>query len=275
MARDIWSMDEYIVVADLYLRRGRSSGVGDPEVVELSDLTGRSPASISRRLGNFDGTDRPGRGLKPVTGDALAMFVSMRADTEMRLGLVDDARRRLESGRTPFRPVAGQASPRFVDPEAFVADNIDFLTPAAARRIIRAEARLVERYRAWLDPRHTRLKSVLIPASGRVLRADLYDTQLGLLIEAKGAVRREHIRLAVGQLIDYRRYLDPAPGLAVLLPQKPPGDLLGLPLSVGIDVIWADEHDRFVGTAGGTDRSGEPADALGQDGRTLVVHSPG
>ena len=89
--RDIWSLDEYVVVADLYLRRGRSSGVRDPEVVELARLTGRSPAAISRRLGNFDGTVRPGRGLKPVVGEALEVFTRMRSDEGSRRHAVEEA----------------------------------------------------------------------------------------------------------------------------------------------------------------------------------------
>jgi hypothetical protein len=57
-----WSLDEYVVVGQLWLNRGRSVGVGDSEVKALAALLGRSPASISRRVGNFAGTDNPGSG---------------------------------------------------------------------------------------------------------------------------------------------------------------------------------------------------------------------
>ena len=81
------SMSTYIVVADLYLRRGRSSGVRDPEVVGLAQLIGRTPASVSRRLGNFDGTARAGMGLKPVTGEALSTFNQIRDNPAERVRL--------------------------------------------------------------------------------------------------------------------------------------------------------------------------------------------
>jgi hypothetical protein len=35
------------------------------------------------------------------------------------------------------------------------------------------------------------------------LYSDLYDSQLRLIIEAKGTVTRDAIRMAVGQLLDY------------------------------------------------------------------------
>lgn len=82
------------------------------------------------------------------------------------------------------------------------------------------------------------------------LRADLYDTRLQVLIEAKGATTRLCIRLAVGQLVDYRRYLSPRPRLAMLLPVAPPEDLAAIPHEVGIGLIWA-VGDDFEGSIGG------------------------
>lgn len=44
---------------------------------------------------------------------------------------------------------------------------------------------------------------------------DLYDKTRNNLIEAKGAGARGEIRMAVGQLADYSRFLTPTPCLAV------------------------------------------------------------
>ena len=102
-----WSLDEYVVVADLYLRRKRSSNARDPEVLELAGLTGRSPASISRQLGNFHGSQNKGVGLKPVVGAALQLFRAMSDDDNVRQRLVGGARERLSSMQSPTqRPIS-------------------------------------------------------------------------------------------------------------------------------------------------------------------------
>lgn len=248
--RNLWSLDEYIVVADLYLRRGRSSGVRDPEVVELACLTGRSPASISRRLGNFDGTVRSGMGLKPVVGEALATFQSMQADETFRRRVVLVARERLRqlSEAGPGGPFG--IGPRLVNPEALEVEESEVAPSPVTRQMIRAEALLVRRYCLWLDPAGTRLRGLVIPTTDHPLRADLYDTHLGVLIEAKADAKRESVRYAIGQLLDYRRYLDPQPGLAILLPSPLSADLVALPEQVRAGVIWP-QADSFVDSAGG------------------------
>ena len=248
--RDLWSLDEYVVVADLYLRRGRSSGVHDREVLALAELTGRTPASISRRLGNFEGTQHPGRGLKPVTREALATFRAMAADAAVRERMVRDAIPRLTSGPQKVPDAPGRLGPRLVQPEEMTTDTIEVQTAAIVRRMMRAEAALVRRYRAWLDPLGIRLRAWSIPVAGETLRTDLYDTRLHLLIEAKAAATRNLLRQAVGQLVDYRRYLSPPPRLAVLLPEEPTPDLAALPPEVDIGIIWV-VRDRFEDSAGG------------------------
>jgi len=248
--RNLWSLDEYIVVADLYLRRGRSSGVGDPEVVELAQLTGRSTASISRRLGNFDGTVRPGMGLKPVIGEPLATFQSMQADEAFRSRIVTEARERLRALSHNNVPGPWGLGPQLVDPEAFEVEETEVTPSSATRQMIRAETLLVRRYRDWLDPSSTRLRGLIIPIGGHVLRADLYDTQLDVLIEAKSDISRKSVRYAIGQLFDYRRYLDPRPTLAILLPCELDADLVALPGEAGVHVIWS-AGVHFTDSAGG------------------------
>jgi len=243
MRGDLWSLDEYIVVADLYLRRRRSSGTSDPEVIKLAELTGRSPASISRRLGNFDGTARPGNGLKPVGGEARQAFEQMQASGDVRARMTSAAMRRLRE-RTGQIAI-DQDGPHLVSPESHTGDPIEVCTAAQVRQAQQVESELVRRYRYWLDPAGTRLRGMLIPIDGSLLRVDIYDPQLNLLIEAKAAASRGHLRHAVGQLIDYQRYLSPRPNLAILVPQRPSRDLMKLPYEVGIDLIW-EERGSFT-----------------------------
>ena len=40
--------------------------------------------------------------------------------------------------------------------------------------------------------------------------------------------------------MDYRRFVEPAPHLAVLLPSQPREDLKGLLRSLGLAIVWQD-----------------------------------
>ena len=67
---------------------------------------------------------------------------------------------------------------------------------------------------------------------------DAYVNELNLLIEAKGSINREPFRMAIGQLLDYRRFMFPRPQCAILLPARPNDDLLALAKTEGFYVIW-------------------------------------
>jgi hypothetical protein len=70
------------------------------------------------------------------------------------------------------------------------------------------------------------------------LFCDLYDKTTGTIYEAKGTVTRNAVRMAIGQLADYARFVDPAPNVAILVPEEPRGDLLALAKSQGIAIVW-------------------------------------
>jgi hypothetical protein len=67
---------------------------------------------------------------------------------------------------------------------------------------------------------------------------DIYDKTTRTVFEAKGTVARPAIRMAIGQLADYARLIDPAPARALLLPEKPRPDLMDLVRSQGISVVY-------------------------------------
>lgn len=71
---------------------------------------------------------------------------------------------------------------------------------------------------------------ILPPGEGRPIFTDLYDSTTGLLVEAKGTVERNAIRMAIGQLCDYKRFVDGGgpKHLAVLVPTEPRKDLCDL-----------------------------------------------
>ncbi|HSS34544.1 MAG TPA: hypothetical protein VLL27_14820 [Solirubrobacterales bacterium] len=74
---------------------------------------------------------------------------------------------------------------------------------------------------------------------------DLFDATTKTLIEAKGSVSRNSIRMAIGQLADYARLVDTRPTKAILVPEKPRHDLLHLAASQDIEVIWPNESGGF------------------------------
>jgi len=65
------------------------------------------------------------------------------------------------------------------------------------------------------------------------------------LIEAKASSKRSDIRMAIGQLMDYKRHHLPKPeNLAVLLPTQPREDLIDLIFSQNIEIIF-EEDKKF------------------------------
>jgi hypothetical protein len=85
---------------------------------------------------------------------------------------------------------------------------------------------------------HDVCRHQLLPVDERQpLFTDLYDKDLDLLVEAKGSVTRENIRMAIGQLADYGRFL-PGSTPAILVPTKPRKDLIELATSQEIMILW-------------------------------------
>ncbi|GGN73689.1 hypothetical protein GCM10010112_43220 [Actinoplanes lobatus] len=235
-----WLLDEYWIVGDLWLRRGRTVGTGDPEVVAIASLLGRSPSSVSRRVGNFAGTDQPGKGLKPLTGEPLRIWESLRGNPAALARAVAQARSRLTLLNSGFSVSRVGAGVRIIAPELPNTEPVAVTTQETVREAKQAEAELREQFRVWRDPKGQRLRGIAIKAPESTLRVDLYDQSINLLIEVKATTDRDLLRFAVGQLYDYRRYLDFEVDLAILLPSRPNEDLMGLLEVARIGAIWRD-----------------------------------
>lgn len=93
---------------------------------------------------------------------------------------------------------------------------------------------------------------LLPPGEARPIITDLFDATTGTLIEAKGSVERNAVRMAIGQLCDYRRFF--AAGeiehVAALFPTEPRADLANLLSEQGIVVIHQTEKG-FEDSTGG------------------------
>ena len=57
-----------------------------------------------------------------------------------------------------------------------------------------------------------------------------------------GSSKRSDIRMAIGQLLDYKRHHNPKPeNLAILLPAQPRQDLVDLIFSQNIEIIFEND----------------------------------
>jgi hypothetical protein len=103
----------------------------------------------------------------------------------------------------------------------------------------RREAALVQRYTAWLEAGGATVtrKEIRLPDSGCPLYSDLFDGGAAELVEAKSSGSRHHVRLGIGQVLDYARYVEHK-SLALLLPIHPGDDLVDLITRTGIACIF-------------------------------------
>tara|TARA_B100001093_G_C26728833_1_gene971245 strand:+ start:248 stop:1150 length:903 start_codon:yes stop_codon:yes gene_type:complete len=113
----------------------------------------------------------------------------------------------------------------------------------------RRESKLVKEYKDYREKNNlSSLKSITIKPKGEskaiTLRVDGWIDDEKILIEAKSSCTRNQIRLAIGQLLDYKRYLDPKQ-MAILLPSKPKGDLIKLISNLNIKLIYKLSKDSF------------------------------
>ncbi|MBP2304769.1 restriction endonuclease [Azospirillum melinis] len=125
----------------------------------------------------------------------------------------------------------------------------------------RREAKLVLALRDHLRSQsHTVVRLKLLPeGEAKPILTDLYDKTTNLLVEAKGSTERGAIRMAIGQLADYRRFLD-APECAILLPSEPRSDLRRLAAAEAITLIWPVESGfRFEQSSAATQASAAEA----------------
>ena len=113
------------------------------------------------------------------------------------------------------------------------------------------EARLVKEFCAFLAKQGKKAERLrIVPKDeAKPIFCDVYIEADGMLIEAKGTVNRNAIRMALGQLIDYGRFVK-AEKRALLLPSRPRADILALlsHAKVGVFYLTQDGDFLFIGT---------------------------
>lgn len=118
------------------------------------------------------------------------------------------------------------------------------------RTMRRREGQLVKAFESHLEQAGHSFKSFQITIEGEpgALTPDVYDETDHVLYEAKGQATRSNVRMAIGQLADYRRHLHNVEKLrvAVLLPSAPTPDVRDLLAAQQIALVYQTE-DGFQG----------------------------
>jgi hypothetical protein len=109
----------------------------------------------------------------------------------------------------------------------------------------RRESKLVRAFCDYLQSSGYTVQrlQVVPPGEAKPIFSDLYVPESPFLVEAKGSVARDCIRMALGQLIDYRRFVSGA-RCAILVPSQPRPDIVELVRSAGVEICWP-ENGKF------------------------------
>ncbi|MFJ8048983.1 hypothetical protein [Streptomyces luteogriseus] len=110
------------------------------------------------------------------------------------------------------------------------------------RIVNRREGLLFTAFEEHLEKAGHKFSSFQITVAGETTRLtpDLYDETDHVLYEGKGLTTRANVRMAIGQLADYRRHLEKADTLrvAVLLPSEPTPDVKALLEAEGVGLVF-------------------------------------
>ncbi|MYQ99970.1 hypothetical protein [Streptomyces sp. SID6139] len=121
---------------------------------------------------------------------------------------------------------------------------------AGQRKVLRREGELVTAFVEHLAVAGHTTHSFQFTVKGEAgtLTPDLYDATDHALYEAKGLTTRANVRMAIGQLFDYRRRVPNRDELrlAVLLPSEPTEDMKELLAELGMGLVYRTD-DGFAG----------------------------
>lgn len=165
----------------------------------------------------------------------------------------------LEALTGAFRDASGLLSGAQSEPvltevpiESQYTEDVTVSHASASYTAKRREQKLVLKYEEYLLTKGIRLSRFRIRPPGEVedLVCDIYDRTRGNLIEAKASGTRGELRMAIGQVLDYGRFIEPVPARAVLLPSRPRPDLEDLLMAAETYAVWP-SGEGFVDNANG------------------------
>lgn len=266
-----WTREEIVLAMDFYVTCGAINGGPIPgqhttEVARLSTLLkmlSAYPPEVQRE--NYRNTHSVYLKLMNLravqTGGAHGMNRISQSDPAVWRDYIDNLdalhteasaiRQRLAEG---VLTSASPAMPTIEDVPIEARHTERFMTNPSGQpqEAERAEAALTHQYMA-----HMAAKGIAVgrkkyrAGQVRPMFCDLWVEDRHALIEAKNSDGRERLRMAIGQLYDYRRFHELPVRLAVLLPHHPSPDGLALLQSAGIEAIWP-HGTGFRDSANGT-----------------------
>lgn len=115
----------------------------------------------------------------------------------------------------------------------------------AAMSVTRSERQIEDRLREAL---RLEFRLSIKPAGSRfTLYTDVWDPDQRELYEVKSSSARQNIRMAIGQLLDYSRYIDgPEFKCVVVIPEHPGEDLIDFVLRNSMDLIYWDANGKQI-----------------------------
>ncbi|MFN3691031.1 MAG: hypothetical protein ACK4UU_08925 [Fimbriimonadales bacterium] len=122
---------------------------------------------------------------------------------------------------------------------------------------VRRESQLVDEFIAYQVGHTFSRWAINLPTERTRLLTDIYDEASHTLYEAKAIAGRSDLRMAVGQLYDYRRHVHVDDlRCSVLLPERPTADLRDLLRDAGLGLAFREQR-TFVFESSNTSHGGE------------------
>ncbi|WP_435057231.1 hypothetical protein [Streptomyces sp. bgisy060] len=150
----------------------------------------------------------------------------------------------IEEIEAPSQPVIpAQSSVKAKTSEQFTATQTVAHVAGGPKTVNLREGLLVEAFKKHLEAAGHQHKTFQITIAGEAgaLTPDVYDATDHVLYEGKGLTTRHNVRVALGQLMDYRRHVEKLVGgglrVAVLLPTEPSADLKDLLASQDVHLV--------------------------------------
>jgi hypothetical protein len=160
---------------------------------------------------------------------------------------------REQERRPPGEPASTSAEPLVTSTalERRHNDTYSRTQSKAKTKATRRESRLVHDYCDFLGANgHSATRKKIGTPGTSPMYNDIWVEDRRHLIEAKGETTRGNVRMAIGQLIDYGRFVEDVRATAVLLPKEPSDDLKKFVKAAKSSCIWASDMG-FEDDAGG------------------------
>ena len=202
---------------------------------------------------------RSERDVIPVSEETIAELVPFTVVTASMLqtapattGALSTPTRRNKKSAGGSKAANTVTSGTFVVPEAFNT-RMSLRSATASLIAVRRKAELTQEYKTHLESRGHKVGAFQIKIRGlsSTLRTDLYDATAHILYEVKGASAREDVRMALGKLLDYSRYVSTearpeTPQQVILLPTAPDADLYDLCARYNVGIVHRSENGNFA-----------------------------